>query len=92
MTPKEKAIELIGKFTEPTEEWVDDDSAYGWVPNIENAKACALICIDEIIATNPQPWIWNGVEGETNYLLYPDLTHVDSLLYWGVVKEELNSL
>ena len=76
MTPKEKAIELVGKFTEPTEEWVDDDRAYGWIPNIENAKACALIAVDEIL------------KSEATFHSCLDKT-TD---YWQEVKEAINQL
>ena len=46
MTPKEKALELVNKFTEYTK--VFDDCA-GWVNDEISAKQCALIAVDEII-------------------------------------------
>ena len=46
MTPKEKATELVDKFTEYTK--VFDDCA-GWVNDEISAKQCALIAVDEII-------------------------------------------
>lgn len=42
MTPEEKARELVEKFKEYTE----DKYAEHW----SDAKACALICVDEIIS------------------------------------------
>jgi hypothetical protein len=47
MTPKEKAIELVHKFCSTTE------GLYKSKKNIKNAKQCALIAVDEIIASNP---------------------------------------
>lgn len=46
MTPKEKAEELVDKFTEYTK--VFDDCA-GWVNDEISAKQCTLIAVDEII-------------------------------------------
>jgi hypothetical protein len=46
MTPKEKAQELVKKFTEHTRIF---DSQFGWHDNIESAKQCALIAVDEIL-------------------------------------------
>ncbi len=40
MTPKEKSMELVNKFSECSE----DEEMY-----IETAKKCALIAVDEII-------------------------------------------
>jgi hypothetical protein len=44
MTPKEKARELVKKFYDELPQWV----------NCEEAKQCALICVDEIINSRPQ--------------------------------------
>jgi hypothetical protein len=44
MTPKEKAIELVKKFTEHTRIF---DSQFGWHDNIESAKQCALIAVEK---------------------------------------------
>ena len=56
MTPKEKANELVDKFyqTTPNEAWVNEplgisEEYKAW----KQAKQCALIAIDEIIASNP---------------------------------------
>jgi hypothetical protein len=46
MTPKEKAKELFEKFIPMTKDW---DELNGWIDNVNNAKQCALIAIDEII-------------------------------------------
>jgi hypothetical protein len=44
MKPIEKAKSLLKKFTEPTQDWSD---ANGWVENLDNAKECCLILINE---------------------------------------------
>ena len=44
MTPKEKAINLVHKFCSTT------DGYYKSKKNLKNAKQCALIAVDEIIA------------------------------------------
>lgn len=46
MKPKEKAKELIEKFTEPTKV---PNIKHIWVEDIDAAKQCALITVDEII-------------------------------------------
>ena len=43
MTPKEKAKELVDKFKKINEDYIDN---YQSIP-------CALIAVDEIIASNP---------------------------------------
>ena len=43
MTPKEKAQELVDKFKKINEDYIDN---YQSIP-------CALIAVDEIIASNP---------------------------------------
>lgn len=52
MTPKEKAKELVDKFTKVQAcrelEW---DNLVSCDMEDEDAKQCALICVDEIIAT-----------------------------------------
>ena len=40
-TPKEKAKELVEKFYETLPQWV----------NMQDAKQCAIIAVDEIIST-----------------------------------------
>jgi len=42
MTPKEKAIELVEKFT-------DIENKYNEYSDFKQAKQCALIAVDEII-------------------------------------------
>ena len=80
-SPKEKAKELVEKFNEPTQEWVDNDQEYGWLPNLENAKACALIAVDEIMRANIMEY------PQHNTIYSP---HKND--YWQQVKEAINQL
>lgn len=47
MTPKEKAKDLIEKFTDPTK--VPNMVKNIWVEDIDSAKHCALIAVNEIL-------------------------------------------
>jgi hypothetical protein len=48
MTEKEKAIELVDKFIPETLMFDANYSNDGWYEQPEQAKQCALICVDEI--------------------------------------------
>jgi len=48
MTPKEKAIELCVKFFKPSVFKYEEKQ---YAVDEEKAKQCALICVDEIIAS-----------------------------------------
>lgn len=66
MTPKEKAKQLIKKFTSSTMRLVAD---YEWVDDIDSAKQCALIAVYEIIDLlsediNPLVNYWHEVQQE----------------------------
>jgi hypothetical protein len=68
MTPKEKAKELINKFT------------LSFSPNIEEAKQCSLIAVDEILKLlYPENW---GLEMNIA---------IDELYYWREVKKEIEN-
>ena len=71
MTPQEKAIELIGKFkyfVDSNSKWNEYDSFL----EIQNAKKCAKIAVEEII----------------NFLLeFSSLNTVDYTYYNEVLKE-----
>ena len=56
MTPKEKAEELVNAIENKTHSLVKD----------EEAKICALICVDEIIEQN-NIWISQTGKGTNNY-------------------------
>jgi hypothetical protein len=69
MTPKEKATELISKFS-------DEAYKYRQCTPFSYDKACALICVDEIIKHHPQS----------------PMTHGGSYKYWEQVKAEIEKL
>ena len=74
MTPKEKAIELVERYSGITTQY---EEGYGYSPNIENAKICALISVDEII----------------NSIVITDLTTAENqFIYWQEVKQEIKKL
>jgi hypothetical protein len=73
MTPKQKAKQLVSKFTSATMTLVAD---YEWVDDIQSAKQCALIAVDELI---------NEEEKYNNGSFYPSK-------YWKEVKQEIEKL
>ena len=82
INPKDKALELIEKFTEPTK-----------VPNIKGilvvdidaAKQCALICVDEIITASPSAPILSD-----NGSFVGDIE--ESTKWWETIKKEIENL
>jgi hypothetical protein len=48
MTPTEKALELLNKFSVHTKAFNDNS---GWIIDINSTKECALIATNEIIDT-----------------------------------------
>ena len=81
MTPREKAIELVGRFAKiGLEEFVDENGLWDYSYRIEDedAKQCALICVDEIL-------------GIRAYLLL-NSTLEDEIRYWQEVKQEIEKL
>jgi hypothetical protein len=70
MTAENKANELIDKFIPFTKDW---DELNGWMDNVNNAKQCDLIAVDEIIKEHyPQDAkrceYWNQVKQEIEKL------------------------
>jgi hypothetical protein len=80
MTPKEKAKELVSKFQkqiffEVTNERLD----------IEEAKGCALIAVDEILKAIPSEYL-DEWKGETYMSINEDVE------YYQKVKQEIQAL
>lgn len=75
MTPEEKANELVEKFYQIK---LYNKHA-GENEEIEHAKQCALICVDEIMNCDA---IFHANNKETN----------DEKLYWQKVKEQIESI
>jgi len=64
MTPKEKAFELVAKFSPIL-------PFYSVMDNLNKSKQCALIAVDEIISDNASIYsqqYWNEVKQEINKL------------------------
>ena len=79
MTPKEKAEELLNKYYIELKE-------HKGLYDIETAKQCALIAVDEIIKCNPtNPRKWDYVE---DYTIMVDA----EIQYWQEVKQEIEKL
>ena len=76
MTPKEKAIELVDKFTIPYYEWDGDGYNINWDETFKNRKQCALIAVDELIDT---------IDGFLEARIY-------ALDYYKEVKQEIEKL
>ena len=74
MTPKEKAIELANIYLDITKRSLDIE---GWFYDVDIAKQCALILVDEIIKSNYK--VLSGVK--------PSFYD-----YWIEVKQEIEKL
>ena len=76
MIPKEKANELVNKFMEYSHtDFIPYQGGYQMDSQIENAKQCALIAVDEIIQEmnsvmlpNPFKQYWQEVKQEIEQL------------------------
>ena len=75
MTPKEKAIELVDKYIPLSLRLYSD---YEWVEEIDSAKQCALIAVDEIDLL-----LQNSTPKDDPY------ANLSSLEYWQQVKQEI---
>jgi hypothetical protein len=77
MTPKEKAEELIYRFSTPIKVF---DELKGWVIHVDSSKAKghALVAVDELI--------------KIHYLLTTTNDTSPSINYWKEVKKEIQNL
>jgi hypothetical protein len=92
MTPKEKAEELIDKFSERRKILTE---LKGWVEyvNSSKSKGHALTAVDEIINSSPlEPNFadWDDCGGEHRY--YYDAQKTHALHFWQEVKKEIEKL
>jgi hypothetical protein len=77
MTPKEKAKELVERFSEYSHtEFIYYRGGYQIDTQIQNAKQCALLAVDEILK----------LVSDELYLYYKDF------IYWQEVKTEIKAL
>jgi len=86
MTPKEKAEELLNKFYDATENVVElYKDLYKDI-----AKACALICVEEILKSDPlTPSKFNTTVTKEEAYKESELIAYE---YWIEVKEEIKKL
>ena len=76
MTPKEKAEELVSKFTNVKIEIIEQGRYSEFYPlNISEAKQCALIAVDEI-----------------KDMLYDMMCSSNDYQYWVDVRKEIEKL
>ena len=76
MTPKEKADELVGKFTK-----LHNYTSTASQICESTAKQCALICVDEILLN-----FGNTVDGKPFYSSY------NAIKFYQQVKQEIQNL
>ena len=76
MTPKQKAIKLFNNYVK----------LLPFGSNVERAKQCALIAVDEIIDATTKRW--GGMNPETGFVV----NNVEVNPYWQEVKQEINNL
>ena len=81
MTPKEKAKDLVEKFK--LYSWISCIEGYEELSNIESAKYCALIAVDEILE-----YIDSNHNG---YYTMPESVKI-KYDYYEEVKQELEKL
>ena len=77
MTSKKIAEELVNKFIKPTIKW-NPINGVGYYNDINAAKECALITVDEVIS-NIEPSVSMDVISER-------------IKYWEEIKKEINNL
>jgi hypothetical protein len=84
MTPKEKAKELVDKYSTYVVMWTG-----GIEVETQNVKQCALITVEEILKTRPGfPYpneLGLEIKGIFNIINYP-------IVYWQEVKKEIEKL
>jgi hypothetical protein len=88
MTPKEKALELLNKFSVHTKAFNDNS---GWIIDINSTKECALIAVDEMIQTAKDVFehCWNHISWKAQY----DIVDMNKYLcYLEEVKQEIEKL
>lgn len=75
MTPKEKANELVEKFSKIEHTYLIGRGKYMF---IEESKKCALIAVDEIIKAL-----------ESDRIIYGSIYRYEESEYWQEVKKEI---
>lgn len=94
MSPKEKALELIGNMGFST--GVSMDAKTGEFRSMyrnQYAKQCALVAVDEIINSEPRHPSnidWDDCGGTHQY--YYEAQREEAAKYWQEVKQELDKM
>jgi hypothetical protein len=84
MTSKEKAIELVNKFTDPVR-WKLGQENVG-----ERAKECALIAVNEIMQSRKDDRHFDDTLSSTSSQYFTP--HPMYSTYWVQVKQEIEKL
>ena len=84
MTAKEKAIRLVDRFKADTVIYTWDDDGYevDIETSLQNAKNCALICVDEILEFNDRIDVkyWKEAKQEIlNLISYDNTTTIERM-------------
>jgi len=85
MTEKQKAKELVERYT--FVKFSKGKTLLSMALTKENAKQCALICVDEILEIGV---FWNSSEMVKDYPKNYELT--STYEYWEQVKQEIEKL
>lgn len=85
MKPKEKAIELVEKFKKYAHSNPSNESELFYRILKENAKECALICVDEILQSKPT---FLNSKNDVVYFL----GNTETELFYRKVKKEIENL
>lgn len=85
-SPEEKAKELLKKFR-PHASDIDPVGLPNNYAHKKNAKACAIICVNEILGTFNHEGVL--VDGEYPFMAYPDS---DNIEYYKKVKSALEAM
>ena len=80
MTAKEKAEELVKRYTPITRTW--NDANGGWHDDIETAKECALICAQQVVDELDDIEVFESGKLNNGY----------GQRYWQSVKYEIEKL
>jgi hypothetical protein len=87
MTPKEKALELVGKYRNIIMSFLSDRMKK------ENAKECAIIAVDEILESQPRyPSEVDWDDCGATQVYYYQAQREEAKQYWQQVKNEINML
>ena len=101
MTPKEKAKDLIARFIKTErmcdcfcEHGINDCNCTHEQTELESAKKCALICVDEIMKSDDLI-IYNKLNKYLNVLEHTSddaWIAEEKIAFWNKVEQEINKL